>query len=52
MTDVFEARVKNLLRMKPKPHDEAPAPQEDQVESDPESIMERKTRSKSASKKN
>jgi hypothetical protein len=36
--------------MKPKPHDEAPAPKEDQSESGGESIMERKTRSKSARK--
>ena len=53
MTDnksTFEDTVKNLLRMKPKPHDEAPAPKDDQPESDEESIIERRTRSKSARK--
>lgn len=46
-SSMFEATVKNLLRMKPKPHDEALAPQDDQSESGDESIMDRKTRSKS-----
>lgn len=48
----FEATVKNLLNMKPKPNDEASTPRKDQAESDEESIMERMTRSKSPIKTN
>ena len=47
----FEETVRSLLNMKPKPHDEATAPKQDQSESDEGSIMERKTRSKSSRKK-
>ena len=46
----FKETVKNLLNMRPKPHAEAPAPRKDQSESDEESIIERKSRSKSARK--
>ena len=47
----FEDTVKNLLNMKPKPHDEDSGTKEGQSDSEGlERIIERKTRSKSASK--
>ena len=40
----FEDTVKNLFKMKPKPHNEAPAAEKDQSESDAESSKERNKR--------
>lgn len=40
----FEDTVKNLLRMKPKPHEKVEAPKEDQSESHNESSKERNKR--------
>ncbi len=41
---VFEDTIKNLLKMPPKPHKEAPVAKEDQSESDKESSKDRSSR--------
>jgi hypothetical protein len=44
MTDSFKDTVKNLLNMKPKPHDEAPAPAKSQSSDEDQSSSKRATK--------